>query len=143
MRLGFHWRNENVDLRIRMLDAIGSMPIASFAAVKSPTVGSPPKRSRALCLEVVLWQLKVRGVPDLVIESRGDQDQDDRGTVIVSRRAGIADKELRYAFARPLEEPLLWLPDAIAGASSACEVDPGCRYAGHVQRIHVERYEAR
>ncbi|GAA1553100.1 hypothetical protein [Kribbella lupini] len=28
-------------------------------------------------------------------------------------------KELKVAFARPVEEPMLWLPDAVAGAVTA------------------------
>lgn len=58
--------------------------------------------------------LEREGVAKLIIESRGVQDRDDRGTILDAQRAGLVSHDLRYDFAGK-EEPLLWLADAVAG----------------------------
>jgi hypothetical protein len=135
----FHWRSDNRRLRVVMLDAIHATGLQSAVFVKKPMKGTNQRRCRALCLEAALWHVTSIGIAELVIESRGEQDQDDRRTVVAAQRAGNADPVLRYSFARPLEEPLLWLPDAIAGAVSACEVEPEGVFADPVARLPIYR----
>lgn len=53
----------------------------------------------------------------MVIESRQEHnDRKDRREILGAQRAGVASEGLRYRHARPKDEPLLWLPDALAGA---------------------------
>ena len=135
----FHWRSDNRRLRGAMLDAIHVAGLQSAVFVKKPTVRTNQRRCRALCLEAALWHVKSIEIAELVIESRGAQDQDDRRTVVTAQKAGNSDPTLRYSFARPLEEPLLWLPDAIAGAVSACEVEPAGVFADAVAYLPIYR----
>jgi len=135
----FHWRSDNRRLRGAMLDAIRVAGVHCAVFVKKPMKGTNQRRGRALCLEAALWHVTSIGIAELVIESRGEQDQDDRRTAVAAQRAGNADPELRYSFARPLEEPLLWLPDAIAGAASACELEPDGVFADAVARLPIYR----
>ncbi|WP_329004216.1 hypothetical protein OHA18_12520 [Kribbella sp. NBC_00709] len=41
------------------------------------------------------------------------------GLVDSARRKRLISHELQVRFARPAREPMLWLPDAVAGATSA------------------------
>ncbi len=54
------------------------------------------------------------------MESRGSAlDRRDLTMVASMRSSGMLTESLHVAFARPLEEPMLWMPDAVAGAVSA------------------------
>jgi len=73
-----------------------------------------------LYLKALLWDAGRLGVDDLVLESRQEHnDQKDRQTIMWAQKAGWASADLRYGFARPRDEPLLWVADAMAGAVSA------------------------
>lgn len=43
-------------------------------------------------------------------------ERKDRREIMGAQRAGVASPSLTYCHARPKDEPLLWLPDALAGA---------------------------
>jgi hypothetical protein len=43
-------------------------------------------------------------------------DRKDRREIMAAHRDGVAAADLVYRHARPKEEPLLWLADAIVGA---------------------------
>lgn len=115
----FHWRDENETLRRRMLAAIVELEptVLSYACVP---VGRRQDRARALCLNRMLWDLKELGAASVTFESReSHNDRKDARTIERAKRAGAAAADLEYAFRRPLEEPLLWAADALAGVASA------------------------
>jgi hypothetical protein len=54
---------------------------------------------------------------ELVLESRQEPlDWADRSTIGNAIQKGWVSRNLVYRFDRPKVEPLLWLPDALAGA---------------------------
>jgi hypothetical protein len=68
----------------------------------------------------MLWDLGQIGIEQVVFESRGSHnDSKDALTIGQSKRAGGASTALSYEFVRPHAEPLLWIPDALAGATAA------------------------
>lgn len=139
-QLRFHWREESPKRRLEMLKLIQELRVEARAYVRNPTGRREQGRARRLCLEELLWDLRQLGIGELVIESRGeDLDRQDRQAIIEARRALIAPDGLKYGFARPKEEPLLWIPDSIAGAVAACEVDPGCEYGEALAALAVRR----
>jgi len=74
--------------------------------------------ARAECLETIVAWLVGQEVSTTVIESRGvHNDQQDRQTIIECRRAG--HQLGTHRFARAVDEPLLWVADVVAGATSA------------------------
>jgi hypothetical protein len=76
-------------------------------------------RARALCMTRLLWDARALEVADLVIESRQERnDKKDRRTILRALQAQGASPNLHYRFERPKAEPLLWLPDAVAGATA-------------------------
>lgn len=115
----FHWRDESEPQRRRMLEAIVELGPTAAAYVCIPT-GRRQDRARALCLNRMLWDLKQLGATRVVFESREPHnDRKDARTIERAKRAGAAAADLEYAFRRPLEEPLLWIADALAGVASA------------------------
>ncbi len=69
--------------------------------------------SREACLEALIGDIGPAGAERLVIESRQTMDHlDDTVIKAALRRSGSG--RLSYRHATAYEEPLLWLPDAIA-----------------------------
>lgn len=56
-------------------------------------------------------------VTQVWMESRGQQDARDTKMVAALRSKGMLMP--RVDFARPIDEPMLWVPDAVAGAVAA------------------------
>ncbi|MEU4289777.1 hypothetical protein AB0E63_16255 [Kribbella sp. NPDC026596] len=67
------------------------------------------------------------GVGDVWLESRSaGPDRRDVRLVDSARRKGLVPSGLVVRFARPLDDPMLWIPDAIAGAVTAATLgEPG------------------
>lgn len=98
------------------------------------------ERVRARCLERTLWELGTAGVADVVIEARQERNnQRDRRIIVAAQRAGKVHAALRYGFVTPDVEPLLWIPDAMAGAATAAlsgrDAGPLSRVAHLLRRI--------
>ncbi|WP_432883833.1 hypothetical protein ACQPYH_42610 [Kribbella sp. CA-245084] len=115
-----HWVGESMKRRDLIAEAIARMDIAAILTVGTPMERSRQERARRCCLERLLYELDRFGVSEAWLESRRSvQDRRDLHLVDSARRKCLISKELTVRFARPAGEPLLWLPDAVAGAMSA------------------------
>jgi hypothetical protein len=77
----------------------------------------------------MLWDFHQIGVTEVVFESREEHnDRKDARTIGHAQRGKRASAQLVYSFRRPLEDPLLWVADALAGASSAHVAGEDVRY---------------
>lgn len=113
----FHWRQEGERGRVAMLEAMAELGVAAFVTWDYPIGNKRQEQARRRCLTTLLDDLRHEGVDKLVIERRHQAlDNADRQTILDARHAGLAPPDLEYHFAAPHEEPLLWVPDAIAGA---------------------------
>jgi hypothetical protein len=75
------------------------------------------ERARRCCLERLLHELGLLAVSQVWLESRSAKpDRRDLKRVDSGRRRRLIPSELQVDFARPKVEPMLWLPDAVAGA---------------------------
>lgn len=71
-------------------------------------------------LYVLAAALANLGVSDVSIEARTESlNRRDMRMLDALRSRGTLAAGLAVTFARPIQEPMLWLPDAIAGAVSA------------------------
>ncbi len=66
---------------------------------------------------MLLWELEQQGVFQALIESRGHQDRADRRVIAGCQRSGQLSRDWLYGFGSKAE-PLLWLPDTVAGAAA-------------------------
>lgn len=70
------------------------------------------------------WDLQELDCESVMFASRErHNDRKDQATIGHAQRAGKASSGLRFDFARPNDQCLLWLPDAVAGAVSAAFAD--------------------
>lgn len=115
-----HWVSESPKRRHLIAEAIGRMDIAAILTVGTPMERSKQERARRCCLERLLYELDQLGVSEVCVESRtAAQDRRDVRLVDTARRKRLISHQLQVTFARPTVEPMLWLPDAVAGAMSA------------------------
>lgn len=105
-----HFATEIDRRRRSILDAIMLLPVTSVAHVVRH---HDQERSRAAILHRAPPDLARRGVSRIVLESRRGQDRRDR-TVLFSAVRSVPG--VVYEHRTPHDEPLLWIPDALAWA---------------------------
>ena len=106
-----HFAKEGPARRRAVLSALAELGVQA-RIYRNP---SGVKRSRELCLDALVGDIATAGAERLVIESRATMDHlDDRVIKAALRRIGTG--ELTFGHASAHEEPLLWVPDAIAWA---------------------------
>jgi len=111
-----HWHDEGAEARARLANVCGSPNLLAVVAVSTPMQRTRQERARALCLTGLLWELAGRDVPEVVLESRRQRDRHDRSTIGAAKQARAAHPALHFEHRGPLQEPLLWLSDVVAGA---------------------------
>jgi hypothetical protein len=115
-----HWVSESPKRRDLIAEAVGRLDIAAILMVGTPMERSRQERARRCCLERLLYELDQVGVSEVRLESRAAaQDRRDVRLIDSARRKRLISHDLQVTFARPSGEPMLWLPDAVAGAMSA------------------------
>lgn len=130
----YHWHDESHARRLAMVDRIAGLGVTVFGYVHRDP-GARQERARALCLRRALWDMHQHGVAELVIETRhASADRRDRQTIVRAQQAGEAAATLVYGFEKPDDQPLLWLPDAAAGAIAAAAAGETLDYLGRLGR---------
>lgn len=112
-----HWRAESGQRRHTAVATIADLAgVEHLVAVCTPMNPKRQERSRRHALTRLLWELEQRAVNDVVFETRQHRDAEDRAHIASQQRAGHLSRRLRYGYGQPKQEPLLWLPDVVAGA---------------------------
>jgi hypothetical protein len=105
-----HFADENDRRRRSILSKMATLGTCSELYVaKDPSARS----ARAAVIGTAVTQLARRGVRRLTLESREGQDEQDRIVIYRSLQGGLP---LEYRHVPPRDEPLLWVPDAVAWA---------------------------
>lgn len=112
-----HWRAESAPRRSATVAAVAGLDdVEHLVAVCTPMDPRRQEGSRRHALTRLLWELEQRKVHDVVLETRMQRDQQDRVHIAAQQRAHHLTPQLTYRFGQPVQEPLLWLPDIVAGA---------------------------
>ena len=116
----WHFRDESAAARRRFIVVLAEPEMSGVQALTF-CCWTPSQRKAEQARVRGLWSLLAElpnlGVNRLVIESRQEHnDRKDRREILGAQRAGVASPDLIYRHGQPKLEPLLWLPDAIAGA---------------------------
>jgi hypothetical protein len=115
-----HWQTEQPRRRTLIADTVAAMDLAAIVVVGTPVARTAQERARRCCLDRLLFELDQLGVEQVWMEARTDRlNRADLRLVDAARRKGAIPGRLRVDHARPLDEPMLWLPDSVAGAVSA------------------------
>ena len=94
--------------------------MAATVVIGTPLAKKKQERARRKCLEALLPHLEQMGVTQIVMERRTPSLVGaDRRMVIAIRGKRLIGGGLRVETAQPKEEPMLWLPDTVAGAFGA------------------------
>ncbi|MFI7059545.1 hypothetical protein ACIBL3_01065 [Kribbella sp. NPDC050124] len=118
-----HWVAESAKRRDLIAETVAALSVMAIVVVGSPVHRQKQERARRCCLEHLLYELDQLGVSQAWLESRApSQDKRDRSLVDSARRKGLLSYRTSIEFARPLQEPMLWLPDAVAGAVTAANL---------------------
>ncbi|WP_020390194.1 hypothetical protein [Kribbella catacumbae] len=118
-----HWAHESAKHRDAIAATIAAADLALVVVIGAPMYGPKQERARRCCLERLLYELAQCGVSEVWMESRSAApDRRDVRLVDSARRKGLLPAELKVGFGRPQDEPMLWIPDAVAGAATAARL---------------------
>lgn len=113
-----HWHEEEKQDRDNICETISKLPV-DHLAVTSISDQKRQERARRKCLERLLFELHGRGVSQVWLESRqtalNRKDQQMVSTLVIN---GTIPRSFEVNMAKPLDEPMLWIPDATAGMTS-------------------------
>ena len=85
--------------------------------VGAPVDAKRLERARRQCLERLVWELGQLRVATVIVESRQEvRDRADTHALAAFRRQGSMPATMTLQHARPVQEPLLWLADVVAGS---------------------------
>jgi hypothetical protein len=113
-----HWRNESQSRRELITKTIRTSGVESLVVVGAMADCRKQERARRMVLSRLLYTLDQRQVAHVVLESRhAERDRHDIEAIGGFRNAGMVSRRLVVSHERPLQEPMLWVPDAVAGAA--------------------------
>ncbi|MFL6052436.1 MAG: hypothetical protein ACJ72W_05885, partial [Actinoallomurus sp.] len=99
-----------------LLEAIVRLEVLHLVVVRACHPTEPSERRRRKCMEYLIRELAGMGVAEVIMEARAPkQNLSDMHLVDVLRACGGLVGNLRVDHLPGPEEPLLWLPDVIAG----------------------------
>jgi len=128
-RQRLHWHDEDERTRAAAVDAIAGLNVVHIVVVRTRVDPRRQERARRKCLERMLFELSGHGVSQAWFESRTQSlNQRDLEIFAALRGSGIITDNIRADFSRPRDEPLLWIPDVVAGAVAVA------------RKAHDERY---
>lgn len=112
-----HWHDDRQAVRAAGLQLIAGLPLEGLSVYRIGVARPDTERARQHALWNLVVALRDRGVHEVVFEARErTQNRRDQATLAAINKAGVAGSAFRYSFARPLDEPLLWPADYLAGA---------------------------
>lgn len=141
-RSRFHWHSERAADRAAMVSHIAARTDLQVVVVSQPVAEARAERARARCLGALLAACVgfEPAVGHVVLESRTEVlDKRDAARIEGLKSAGRLPGLLRFSFGTKAE-PLLWLPDAVAGAANAELADDPrytARLGDRLTRVHV------
>lgn len=113
-----HWRDEDQGGRERITRSIREAGITSVVVVAAMVNPRGQERVRQLALRQLLWELDQRDVAEVVLESRNaERDRHDLRSIGGFRNSRHLSRRLHVQHGKPVQEPMLWVPDAVAGAA--------------------------
>jgi hypothetical protein len=135
-----HWHAEEDPRKTKIAESIGALSLPATVVVGMPLAKSKQERARAKCMGALLPELEAQGVTQVWLEARTPSlSRRDMCLVDALRSQRQITPAIRVDTALPSEEPMLWLPDAVAGAVSASR-DGQPEYLaliGTVQQIEI------
>ncbi len=110
-----HWRKESPVRQLLIAQTIHDLDVASIVTVC--LYNAKDERARRHCLDRLLTELAPHAIGNVTLESRrAHRDKHDHALLTALRRSHRIPLDMAVTWDLAASEPLLWLPDAIAGA---------------------------
>lgn len=114
-----HWNRESGKLRMEIAKALSECDLAHLVVVGANYDQSHQERARRQCMERLFSELEQHGVTRVVLESRTPSLNKRDERMFDALRGKQMMTGLRADFGLPSSEPMLWVPDAVAGVIGA------------------------
>ena len=112
-----HWRAESPKRRTKIIQTVSSFDMTSVVVIGTPMDKKKQERARAVCMESLAIHLASLEVTQVYLEERETRlNARDRKLIGSIRGKKLIPNSLRIDTAKPSVEPMLWLPDIVAGA---------------------------
>lgn len=122
-----HWNTEKPARRTRIAAAVAALNIPAVVVIGAPLDHRRQERARRCCMETLLPHLATMGVGQVWLEARtASLNTKDHHHVEALRGRRLLTSALRVDIAQPSVEPMLWLPDVVAGAVGAARRGEDC-----------------
>ncbi len=134
-----HWYHETPKRRRWIVDTLAELAALHLVVVRAGLPGERSEKRRRKCLEKLLYELHRAGVGHVSVEARQQkQNGRDRDLLAALRARRQLPAILRMDHVDGPAEPLLWAPDAVAGAVVAdrCGTPEYLKEIGHLVGIH-------
>ncbi|MGN9844698.1 hypothetical protein ACTMTI_41880 [Nonomuraea sp. H19] len=139
-----HWRDENDKRRAQLIEVVAALRPVGIIVAGAGLDAKRQERARRKCMECLLWELGNHHVVDVVFERRHSElDRRDHELIAVLQGRHAMPPRLRLSWRDPEVEPLLWLPDIVAGAKSLAERGDQRFWSQVDADLLVHRIEAR
>ena len=117
----FHWRHEQPQSKTRAVETLADQHALHVVIIGAP-LDRREERARRQCLERLLFELESAGIERVFLESRSERlNRQDYAAVAAFRARQVLTRiRIDHLFPEgPNGEPLLWIPDVVAGAVAA------------------------
>ncbi|WP_108492230.1 hypothetical protein [Promicromonospora sp. AC04] len=119
-----HWRHESELRQEKIAALVAELDAFNIVVVGVPLDSKRQERARRQCMERLLYELDQIGVTAVLLESRHPAlNARDKTMAAALYSKAVVSSALRVEFALPNEEPMLWVPDAVAGIVNAYRSD--------------------
>jgi hypothetical protein len=114
-----HWNAEEPKRRTVIAETVARLPAMHLVVVRTDAAATAERRRRK-CLEILLPELERAKVDRVYLEARErKQNQRDVQLLAALRAQQLIGSGLRLDHVPGPREPLLWIPDVVAGAVGA------------------------
>jgi hypothetical protein len=118
-----HWRDESTGFRTWITKTVAALPALHVVVVRRGHAGEPVERRRRKCVERLAYELTIRNVLHITAEARDPRSNVREVRYFDHLRKGrIIDTGMQLDHVPGPREPLLWIPDAVAGALTAARI---------------------
>lgn len=114
-----HWRDESEPLRRKISATVSGCDVATVVVIGMGLDRTKQERARRLCMERLFYELEAVAVEHAWLENRTPSLNRADMRMVDALRGKRVIQRLRVDIAKPSEEPMLWVPDAVAGAVTA------------------------
>lgn len=112
-----HWKDSDRRSRRRISTVVAELNLMHTVVIGVPLDQQRQERARRLCMQRLLHELNQLDVSHVWVESRTHSlNRRDMRMIDALRSQRVIPDSLTLDFALPSSEPMLWLPDVVAGA---------------------------